>query len=560
MHLVYILLLFLDVVKVCCKPKHEVSNTTLIVTPMFFTEEADYGIYDASRHFVPLPSYFLLLEVDKHVQTFLRQSISVLEELNTCLSPKFAKVVIAEEIKVECTLSQKTPKARDIAKVWETEARKMVNKCIKKMIYKSEIIVTEDAWSEVENITSQQKLDTDTILTIYEKMNLKILFVGEKTSVQSFHTAISEQYKEIEHQILRKKRVKAEEIYHSVSKVKLLKKSGIIEEINKITDDLKVELDFRNGKILCTGVKENILQAKLKIMETVSKFEIWRISESLSMSQIRLLTREPVKSTLEMRFLENKLTVEVEFGDDSITIYTLDDSNKDQINSILKAMTEESEIPLDAIAAFIVSTNEWKLELLAINKQYKDKVRIVTEDDAKIVITSTSDLHGIIRERVENFFKNDTAIYNDTIEMTDAGIVKFVSKYCIGRLQEILVKHNQSLVTLEIQSNRIAMSGPSKGLVIIKLDIESMIQGIISTEKIYRYPGICKILTKDKPKLTDIEDTCRTVIMFPDHPNMDPPGRDRIVSSQNICCRTNIVLFLSIVVYRMTLTMPVLLL
>ena len=138
--------------------------------------------------------------------------------------------------------------------------------------------------------------------------------------------------------------------------------------------------------------------------------------------------------------------------------------------------------------------------------------------------------------------------------MTDAGIVKFVSKYCIGRLQEILVKHNQSLVTLEIQSNRIAMSGPSKGLVIIKLDIESMTQGIISTEKIYTCPGICKILTKDKPKLTDIEDTCRTVIMFPDHPNMDPSGRDRIVSSQNICCRTNIVLFLSIVVYRMTLT------
>ena len=526
-------LVFLDVVRVCKKSSHRVSNTTLTVTPMFFTDETETEIYDVSKHTVPLPSSFIILDVDDHFQSFLQQSNPALEQLNSRLKAKFAKVIISEETKVECLLSQKTPRVREIVKVWEREAKEHFHESIYEMLHKSEIIVTEDAWSEIESITNQKSLDTDQIITISEKSSLKIVFVGVKMTVQNVHLDISEKHREIEDQIQRKKRIKTDEKEYHAPELRLLQRSGILEEVNMMREDLKVDANYQSGKITFTGVNEDIMEAKVKLMEKVTEFDNWKITEEdLSKSQLQLLAGEPVKSLLESKFLENSLTVEMEFEGDFIKVYTLDGNQRSPANQIIKSMTTESEIPLDAMSVNVLQTNEWNLEVEKICLENMDQVKINTVGDARIVITATSDLHDAIKQNIEKFIR-DNSIYHDAISITDDGTLKFVSKHCTKKLEGILEKNKQHFLTVDLQDNQLVLSGSKKGLAFGKQEIEAMILAIGSEEKTYSQPGICKILTKDQTKMAEIEDACCSVITFPDPKKTKSPARDISVRPRN---------------------------
>lgn len=58
------------------------------------------------------------------------------------------------------------------------------------------------------------------------------------------------------------------------------------------------------------------------------------------------------------------------------------------------------------------------------------------------------------------------------------------------------------------------MSGNKEGLSMVKLEIQVMIKKIRYEEKTYSQSGMSKILIQDKFLVTDIEDSCRLVIMF----------------------------------------------
>uniref|UniRef100_A0A8B8E6G0 Poly [ADP-ribose] polymerase n=1 Tax=Crassostrea virginica TaxID=6565 RepID=A0A8B8E6G0_CRAVI len=513
-----------DVVRVCKKSSHRVSNTTLTVTPMFITDEAETVIYDVSKHTVPLPSSFIIPNMDPYFQTFLQQSNPALEQLNSRMNAKFAKVIISGETKIECLLSQKTPRVREIVKVWAKEAKEQLNANIRHMLQKSEIIVKEDAWSEVESFINQQNLETDMILTYYEKSSLKIVFFGVKMTVKNLHNAIIEKDKEIQ-----KNRIRTEEKEYHAPKLRLLQRSGIIDEVNMMREDLKADADYQSGKITFTGKNIYIIEAKIKLQEKVNEFDNWKITEEdLSKSQLRLLAGEPVKSLLESKFLENSLTVEMEFEGDFIKVYTLDGNQRSPANEIIKSITTESEIPLDAMSVNVLQTNEWNLEVEKICLENMDQVKINTIGDARIVITATSDLHDAIKQNIEKFIR-DNSIYHDAISITDDGTLKFVSKHCTKKLERILEKNKQFFLMVDLQNSQLLLSGSKKGLAVGKQDIEAMILAIGSEEKTYCQPGICKILTKDQTKMAEIEDTCCSVITFPDPKKTKSPVRDNSV-------------------------------
>ena len=501
--------------RVCSRAIHEAGNTSLIVTPMFCTDEAETGIYDFSKHTVSLPSSLVISDMNGYFQTFLKQSKKVITQFNTRLKEKFAKVVISEDTRLECLLRQKTPKVRKIVKVWESEAKKLFYECINEMLHTSEIIVSEDAWTEVENAIIQQKMDTDTILTIYEKASLKIAFVGEVMSVKTVHTEISIMHEVIQNHIQRKKRFMTEELHFIDPVIRLLKRIDIFEEMNMVSDDLKVDLNHQNRTIKFTGVREDILQAQHKIGRKLAKFENWIASENISKFQVRLMKRDQVKCQLESKFMENNLIVEIEFGDDAIKLFALDKHQHLQTNVIIETLTTESVIDLDELSANVLSTNEWNLEKEAVCLENKDQVSINTIDGAKIIITSTSDMHDDVKGKIEKFIQ-ESSIYSDVLAIPDNGIFKFVSKHCFGDLEGIAKRNKQYFFTVNLQDNTLVISGTKKGLTIGKQDIEAMIQLVGFDEKIYSQPGLCKILRSDEAKLTEIMNTCRSIIMFQD--------------------------------------------
>lgn len=276
--------LLLDALQAGKESSHLVSNISLTVTPMFFADYGDAcnGIYDFSKHFVPLPSVLIMEDIDVHIKTFLQQSSSAVDHLNSQLKGKHAKVSIREITQIECLLNKKTPNVHELVKTWETEAKTIFRKCIHELIHKAEIEVTEDAWNEVKCITTKHNLSSDNLLTIHEKNNLKIIFVGKKEAVKTMHNKVCNEHRKIEDKIQRMKQVINEETLQCIQEIMLLKRSGILEEIGSISEDLKVEPDYQNGKILFTGVKEDILKARLKIGEKMSEFENWTLSEGLS--------------------------------------------------------------------------------------------------------------------------------------------------------------------------------------------------------------------------------------------------------------------------------------
>lgn len=530
--------LCLDALRVCKKSCHVVSDTTLIVTPLFFPELEDCynGIYDVSKHTVPLPSVLIIENVDAQIEDFLKQSNPVVEQLNLELKKKHAKVVCHEKTQVECLLDQKTPDVRELVKSWETEARESFFETVNEMIHKAEIEVMKEAWSEIQcSATKITEIhSSDHLLAVYEENTSKILFVGKKMIVHNVHTEISKQHREIEKKIQRKKQITSEEKSFPVPNIRLMKRSGIFEELEMISEDFKVEVDYQNGKIIFTGVKDDIMKATVQIFEHISDFENWiiSVSEKLSKHQLELLAGEPAKSLVEEKFQENGLTVEIEFHDDAVKVYTINSNERSPAESIILNMTKESEIPLDETSRNVLSTREWRMEIEALCSEHENKVKVFPEGQTKILITTTRDLHDYVKQRLENFIR-ENSIFEDSVVIEDAGIMKFISKYCGTQVKEIEEKYRDYFVKLALEEKRIIMSGNKEGLSMAKPEIQAMIKKIRYEEKTYSQPGMSKILTQDKLPVTDIEDSCRSVIMFTGPRNAGAsPGSDDVRPKQ----------------------------
>lgn len=511
-----------------------VSDTTLIVTPLFFPELGDNcnGIYDVSKHTVPLPSVLIIENVDAQIEDFLKQSNPVVEQLNLELKKKHAKVVCDEKTQVECLLDQKVPNVRELVKSWETEARESFFETVNEMIHKAEIEVMKEAWSEIQcSATKITEIhSSDHLLAVYEENTSKILFVGKKMIVHNVHTEISKQHREIEKKIQRKKQITSEEKSFPVPNIRLMKRSGIFEELEMISEDFKVEVDYQNGKIIFTGVKDDIMKATVQIFEHISDFENWiiSVSEKLSKHQLELLAGEPAKSLVEEKFQENGLTVEIEFHDDAVKVYTINSNERSPAESIILNMTKESEIPLDETSRNVLLTREWRMEIEALCSEHENKVKVFLEGQAKILITTTRDLHDYVKQRLENFIR-ENSIFEDSVVIEDAGIMKFISKYCGTQVKEIEEKYRDYFVKLALEEKRIIMSGNKEGLSMAKPEIQAMIKKIRYEEKTYSQPGMSKILTQDKLPVTDIEDGCRSVIMFTGPRNAGvSPGSDDV--------------------------------
>lgn len=532
------LCLCLDALRVCKKSCHVVSDTTLIVTPLFFPELGDNcnGIYDVSKHTVPLPSALFIENVDVQIEDFLKQSNPVVEQLNLELKKKHAKVVCDEKTQVECLLDQKVPNVRELVKSWETEARESFFETVNEMIHKAEIEVMKEAWSEVQcSATKITEIhSSDHLLAVYEENTSKILFVGKKMIVHNVHTEISKQHREIEKKIQRKKQITSDEKSFPVPNIRLMRRSGIFEELEMISEDFKVEVDYQNGKIIFTGVKDDIMKATVQIFEHISDFENWiiSVSEKLSKHQLELLAGEPVKSLVEEKFQENGLTVEIEFHDDAVKVYTINSNERSPAESIILNMTKESEIPLDETSRNVLLTREWRMEIEALCSEHENKVKVFPEGQAKILITTTRDLHDYVKQRLENFIR-ENSIFEDSVVIEDAGIMKFISKYCGTQVKEIEEKYRDYFVKLALEEKRIIMSGNKEGLSMAKPEIQAMIKKIRYEEKTYSQPGMSKILTQDKLPVTDIEDGCRSVIMFTGPRNAGAsPGSDDVRPKQ----------------------------
>lgn len=102
-------------------------------------------------------------------------------------------------------------------------------------------------------------------------------------------------------------------MFQCILDIMFLKRIGIFEEIESISEDLKVELDFENGKIFFKGVKEDILKVRFKFGERMLEFKNWIILEGLLKYQFVLLVNKEVKFMLRRLFEENGLIVEMEF-------------------------------------------------------------------------------------------------------------------------------------------------------------------------------------------------------------------------------------------------------
>ncbi|XP_061194327.1 protein mono-ADP-ribosyltransferase PARP14-like [Saccostrea echinata] len=502
-----------DALQVCKKLDHEVSNTPLVVTPMFFTDQGE--IYDSSKHTVPIPEAFTIDDVDLHVQRYLQQSNPVLERLNSELEKKHAKVIIkTEEIQVDCLLNQKTQNVRQLIKSWKTDVKEIFDDYVRESIHKTEIEVTEDAWNEVEEyMTTTHTHSPESILTVYEKDSLKIVLVGEKMLVQEVHIQTSNQHKAIESKIERKKQIILEERECCAPNIRLLERLGIITEVNGIREDLDVDTDSSNGKILFKGVREDILEARVKIEEKLSQFERWTISQELSKYQILLLGTEPGQFNLQKEFESKGLTVEMEFQDDSIRVYAIDSSQKSIANKIILDMTKESVIALDETSLNVLSTEKWEYEVMKMQSEYYEKVMISPANDAKITVTAFSDLHDYIKTKLEDFIK-ENSIYTDIVDIEDEGVMKFIGKHCSKQLNDIQANLSQHFVKLDVQNKQIMIEGTKEGLSQAKSDVMDMIGDIHHVMKTYVQPGINKVLRTDQEQLIEIEDRCHSVIMF----------------------------------------------
>lgn len=272
---------------------------------------------------------------------------------------------------------------------------------------------------------------------IIDETGYTIRLLGLRQSVEYIHSELVEKQNQLKH--------KTEVIAFDPLKICLMRSIGVFEEIRMEMGEIK--LQEHEYDVSIRGHSEDIMKAKVKLLEVCSKIEKRKLKHHLSKECVEFIQgklKEILTTSLKARYTCNFVEWDIDYRD--INVYTLEE-NKSELSSEKEQIDEEQNYAAESdhtTPEEILKESVWEIQeaspspcdfgnmetfLKDINDTYSDHVLVQYIDaQEKITICGLREeailVHGKVKEFLE---KKGTHVIERVIER-DAGYVNFIQK------------------------------------------------------------------------------------------------------------------------------------
>ncbi|CAC5406004.1 PARP10_14_15 [Mytilus coruscus] len=415
--------------------------------------------WDQSLHTVSIPVPFKPCIEDPNIRSYITDITSVCNEL---LEKHHARLILKDEIVIECTLNSKEKDIRQKVKQWTKDIQKAWEDCIVKNVKKRELHITADTKElflrHVNESKETHKSDDLKIIIPEESVSMTIIFIGKCDIVESFYNQVYNRLQDIEETINREKKLTSGSVILKPTEVKLLLKENKLEKLNDIAFDFKYEVDQVNGVITFRGILEDIERAKHTIYTEKNSYYIWTM-KNLSYHCCELLQNTVVANSAEKKLSDIDISATFDVKHNEIVVCTSEEENENVIEDILRKHVVERTIQLDDSNKHVLQLSDWETKCTALRDLFNDVCTIDDSEDIKLLL------------QIQDFIKEHTTD-EDTINVTDESQFRFLKLHCMDWLKELEVKYSDNRLKIKFEEQSIKVQGTKDGIKTAKLDID----------------------------------------------------------------------------------------
>lgn len=476
--------------------------------------------------------------MDRDIQTFLisEKSSFKLNVININLKPYFAEVCCSdgENLVIKCLLTQQTPEVRKITKSWVPDVTNAYDDLVLETLQKINIhCPSPDIWQELKKKLGETILcgDMNMINILEDDENSCFILVGLKTVVQNNKKKLLELKETIEKKLERKNKIVLETKTFSSGKIYILENHGIIEQVNKIADDLEVFTDQSKGVIYFQGTAEDVCEAKVKIYKALHEKIVIQVHD-LSTLQTKLIKK--VVGLIHEKFKLQNINGTVDTSSGKIEVITSTRWDNRKAINVVKHFTIERVINLGFESLSVLDKPEWSCLITNIKRDHAEKVLIETPDSMTVTVVATEDIFNEVFEELTYVIDHNTII-TDSIVVNCYGFFEFLEKFWIDGREELQRDLSSESVQLEMHADtlEIEISGTKTGIEKAKSCLKHEIKKIKQMEYVKKGFGISKVIDEDIEMLHQKCSDHNTVLSLP-----DSEGVQGVSDSHKLYCQS----------------------
>lgn len=494
--------------------KHNLDGQTLKVKRYMECLGQSGGSDDPTAFTLPQP--LLLDSLDRFKIAFLRQSPNTKTAFLQQLSSNHADGKFeGDRLIISCTLTPSVPRARIMARTWNTDVEQTVTSFLTLLEVKS-CKVMQQLWKEVEQAVQEVGISCPEGTTLFPVPDdTTFMVVGMKSMAEQLYgqvsSVITAKEKEIE---LRKQEVTETISKLNMSQLSLLVAVGFPIEAGKRHKGLKVDIQKKKKCIVYHGMLKDVKEAQVEMYEMLNTMKSSKITSMTDM-QKKVLDAKETKPYIVQKFKSKQISAIWELSQQGdISVFAFDDRSVVQATHIITESVVEHVCQLSPESTELLRHQEWQSLMSQLTQPNPGVLLIVpSHDGLQVYVTSTDNLMHPVVEEVEKFFEENT-IYSQTVCFSPSRQKLVVMKWQ-NHLQTIATSLRAYKVGISLKDpgDKIHIKGTRKGMEEVIKRLTSLNDKIVCHEQVFEDPSRVKLLSSDCDKdLRMIGRSCQCIL------------------------------------------------
>ncbi|XP_076471482.1 protein mono-ADP-ribosyltransferase PARP14-like [Babylonia areolata] len=470
-----------EVINSVMNTSHELDGITLEVKP-YYPCLGQMGGWKDPRSFV-MPKPIMVTTQNDHKLTFLRHSKTKWEEFHQQLSVKYACPQFeGNRLKIHCTLTTETSRARFLAKNWEEDVQRIVEDQIS-TIRVARRNVEPLIWRNIKEKLDMERSCKSEKATLIKIPQEAFVIVGMETYVGEVFAEVDRIAKGIEDEHQRKMAEETCTCGLAPYKAQLLKDCSFAE--NRSSKDLRIKFENERNeivKVVFQGSDPEIKKATQEMWHQLEKIQTCTIPATNVEQSVLSKVDSLQFFTDEFRQYKKVAAVQV-LVNGEVAVHAFTKTDLDAALQIVRSsLTERKVIKADKETSALMTSNEWKSFLQELRRKCGQTFEIVSQR-SHICVIATKNIIDTVTEQVKMFLKENT-IYTEVIHFSKSRqkFITTVWRWKLRDLKKRLEKMYQTTV-FEWDESYMQIEGPQAVVLETKKRLREIDSSITCHEK-----------------------------------------------------------------------------
>ncbi|KAI5107509.1 poly [ADP-ribose] polymerase 14 [Silurus meridionalis] len=472
-----------EVVKKVLGKQHEIRKNHLVKVFPYY-ESLGVALYGKDRPMLKLPESFIE-NIDKSVWKFLQEHQKILDPIMKLMHQHLCHVEFQEpavRISPLASILQQGVQTRKLIQTWREKASAEFTTAMSE--YSSvEIKIERDAWAELE-AELLKKLSSEPVTMILQEGQGTIIVAGLAGDVQRIGDVLQSTVNVVTQRIQREKNSIEDEVSISPSFYELIMKGGLENEFSQGLPELKLRYNASGQNVLLFGIRQDVLEAKSKILQEVLGLNKGLVDLDRSIVQFLILSN--IEELTKELFLSKGIHASLEIKEEQVYIVAKTDKTlKDSRDQLRMQLSQAS---IDIKDPSVLRKAGWYDLVDELSNRVNSSLMtiLINTSDSQVVISGFSESVQLAQKQLSDYVLNNSHI---TVTLrTDKMIVNFIQKHKRDYWCE-LEKNN---IKISFENDTILLSGARLCVSDCKLAFESLLSSIYCSSFKIDKPGAKK--------------------------------------------------------------------